>query len=133
MSIWTHVAAIVRIDDWRLFGEDDSQKYRRFFGKECLFESPEEVWDDFESNPENYLPGGSEGTLQSVIWVNPDTGTTTAYTLSIFGDLRDHEDVDAVIDWFKKKCTDDTIWVRDACIVVRNEVHGYKSWHYESD
>ena len=130
MSIWSHVAAIVRVDDIRSLrgGELD---FDDIFGKECLFESPSEVWDDADEHPEKYLPMGSEGTLEKSVWVNPDKSCMAAYTVSIFGDLRDHTDVDGIINWFKdivinKVCT------RQATITVENRAYPGMSitWTY---
>ena len=130
MSIWSHVAAIVRVDDLRFPGESEPN-WDDIFGKECLFDMHPEVWDDAYEHPEKYLPMGSEGTLQKSVWVNPDKSCMAAYTVSIFGDLRDHTDVDGVINWFKdivinKVCT------RQASITVENRAYPGMSitWTY---
>ena len=73
MSNWTHVAGIIRIDGLRCLDNVlDKPDFDEIIGKECLWESPEEVWDDAKKNPEKYLPMGSEGSLQKTVWVNPD-------------------------------------------------------------
>ena len=114
MSSWIHVNAAIRIDDLRL--DDSVPDFDELIGKECLFDSPESVWDDMAVNPDLYLPMGSEGTLQKSVWVNPDKSYAAAYTVTIFGDLRDCDE--KVIEWFKGKCTEINV-VRDAIITVR--------------
>lgn len=53
------------------------------------------------------------------VWTNPDKQALSAYTVSIFGDLRDDDDPDAIVEWFKYKCR--KLDVRQACITVNNE------------
>lgn len=122
MSNWTHVAGIIRIDGLGFVDFD------KLLGKECLWESPEEVWDDMRNNPDDYLPMGSEGSLKKSIWINPDEHSIAAYTVSIFGDLRDHNSAKEIVDWFKKKC--EGFWIRNAVITVQNELNGTETWTY---
>jgi len=52
-----------------------------------------------------------------------------AYTISIFGDLRDHNDPNDIIEWFKgvlKRCG----MIRQATITVKNECYGTKNFEY---
>ena len=117
MSMWTHVAAVVRIDDLPFLKKTDWQAY---FGKECLFDDPSEVWKDAEEHPDEYLPKGSEGSLRSSLWINPDRYSAAAYTLTIFGDLRDYDSPYPVLEWFKKKLEGIPL-VRQATITVETE------------
>lgn len=118
MSVWTHVAGIIRVDDIRM--EDNLPDFDKLIGKECLFESPNEIWDDCIKNPNDYMPCGSEGTLQKSVWINPEKSDMAAYTISIFGDLRDYEEPQPIIDWFIKVC-DRCGWIRQATITVETE------------
>lgn len=129
MSSWTHVAAIVRVDDFRIFDNDDGARMHTIFGKECLFLASREKWEDAMKHPDKYLPMGSEGSLRKTVWVNPDRSHADAYTVSIFGDLRDYDSPETIIEWFKKIVNSDAIDVRQACITVTN---GYESkvWGY---
>lgn len=130
MSNWTHVAGIVRIDAiGTLDIESANNLFCKFFGKQLEFYDSNEKWKDAVKNPQDYLPKGSEGSLKMSVWVNPDVDSLAAYTVSIFGDLRDHDDPQAIVDWFKAKCS--RLCVRDAVITVRNEVDGTVNWVYE--
>lgn len=120
MSDWTHVAAIFRVDGIRAIAPDPD--FDEVFGKECLFESPVEVWDDANEHPEAYLPLGSEGTLEKSVWVNPDRSCMAAYTVSVFGDLRDFSSIDEIMEWFERCCG--KCWIRQAAITVENEWSG---------
>jgi len=127
MSNWTHVAAIIRVDGLPFFGK--YKDWDKIFGKECLWKSDRSVWDDMEEHPEDYLPHGSEGSLRKSVWVNPDESSMAAYTISIFGDLRHHDNIDGIIDWFNKSC--DKCFIRQACITVTNEWYGTKTVEYD--
>ena len=130
MSNWTHVAAIFRIDDVRL--DNTVPDWDKIFGEECLFEDSFDVWNDAEENPENYLPMGSEGSLQKSVWINPCRCDLAAYTVSVFGDLRDHDSVDEIIDWFYKKCRQIRL-IRQAVITVDNEHYGNRTERYQCE
>ena len=113
MSIWTHVAGIIRINDF-ILSEDQTLDFDEIVGKECLYDSPDEVWADKDANPDKYMPCGSEGTLTKSVWVNPDKSHIAAYTVSVFGDLRDYDDLTVIRDWFKSVC--DKVWIRSAIL-----------------
>lgn len=129
MSIWTHVAGIVRIDDIRFLGETNWTEY---FGKEVHFSSPKDVWEDYDEHPEGYLPVGSEGGLYSSLWVNPDEHSMAAYTLMIFGDLRDYVTPEKIIEWFKEKLSGIPV-VRQAVITVETEGLESVVYNYEEE
>lgn len=136
MSNWTHVAGIVRIDMFRS-GYIPDQAFVDFavetFGKEIHYGSPDELWDEAYKHPERFLPLGSEGSLSMSVWVNPDVNSVAAFTVSVFGDLRDHDDTDEIIEWFKNKCNDEDLIIRNAVITVHNEYNGDRTWTYEED
>lgn len=129
MSNWTHVAGIIRVDC--IHGMSDEPDFNQVFGKEIHFGSPSEEWDNYDEHPNEYLPAGSEGSLTINIWVNPNHSHISAYTVSIFGDLRDHDSPGEIIEWFKDRCS--KLWVRNACIVAENEYNGSQSWMYKKD
>lgn len=124
MSNWTHVAGIIRIDEIRL--DERTPDFDKIIGKECLFESSRDVWHDCNKHPEKYLPMGSEGSLHKSVWINPNRNAVAAYTVSVFGDLRDHDDPREIIDWFKDKCAG--VNARNAVITVVNELNGSITW-----
>ena len=124
MSNWTHVAAIVRVDSFRVFSSDKLD-FSKVFGKELNYD---DMIGRVYYNEDEFLPIGSEGSLQMSVWTNPNTSSVAAYTVSIFGDLRDHNDPDAVIEWFKEKCK--LLMIRQATIVVENEQNGHRTWTY---
>lgn len=123
MSNWTHVAGIIRIDAIRCAEEEID--FDALIGREYDWE----LCCDVQINPDKYMPMGSEGSLNKHIWINPDKRCMAAYTVSIFGDLRDHDDPQEIIDWFKSICN--KCWVRNATIVVENERNGTLSWTWE--
>ena len=129
MSVWTHVAGVIRVDDIRL--DDSLPNFDKIVGKECLFESSENTWCDMENNPNDYMPCGSEGTLKKSVWINPNKGSMAAYTISIFGDLRDYEKPQPIIDWFIKVC--DRLYIRQAVITVETEGQETLNYVYKNN
>lgn len=128
MSNWTHVAGIIRVDRIRVDDDTKELDFDEILGKECLWNSSRKVWDDALKNPDKYMPMGSEGSLQKSVWVNPNKDHVASYTVSIFGDLRDHDSISEIIDWFIEKCN--LLWIRSAVITVENELHGTKTYTY---
>ena len=126
MSNWTHVAAIFRVD-----GFYHDYDFTKIFGKELNSNDSIDKWWESQEHPEQFLPLGSEGSLKMSIWENPDHSCVAAYTVSIFGDLRDHNSIDEIINWFDEKCKG--IWIRQAVITVENEMYGTstKTYKYE--
>lgn len=130
MSVWTHVAGVIRVDDIRL--DNYLPNFDKIVGKECLFKSSENIWRDMENNPNDYMPCGSEGTLQKSVWINPDKSSMAAYTISVFGDLRDYEEPQPIIDWFIKVC-DRFGWIRQAVITVDTEGQEVLNYVYKNN
>ena len=127
MSNWTHVAGIARINAIRC--DNATMDFDRIFGKELNYDDETKIWDEYYRNPELFLPAGREGSLHKSVWVNPDISHLAAYTVSIFGDLRDHDSPSEIVDWFKEKL--ENFWVRNATITVENEWNGTVNWTYE--
>ena len=130
MSVWTHVAGVIRVDDIRF--DNHLPNFDKIVGKECLFESSENIWRDMENNPNDYMPYGSEGTLQKSVWIDPDKSSMAAYTISVFGDLRDYEEPQPIIDWFIKVC-DRFEWIRQAVITVDTEGQETLNYVYKNN
>lgn len=131
MSNWTHVAGIMRIDDIRPFHPDKEVNFDDVIGREVNYNDPEDIWADADFHPERYLPMGSEGSLHKHIWINSDINCMAAYTISVFGDLRDHDNADEIINWFREKC--DNLAIRNAVITVENESYGSKTYTYTKE
>ena len=114
MSYWVHVAAIARLDSLRINNKSYIDEIKEHFGKST--EDYECDWDDQEKfdayskamqeayeHPDQWLPGGSEGTCKMNVYEASDIHSLAAYTVSIHGDLRDVENGDHIIEWFKEK------------------------------
>lgn len=78
MSIWTHVAAVIRFD---------SNSMRM---------------PEFKPDLNCGVPCGSEGGLTTTLWTNPNTSSRAAYVANIFGDLRNYDDVDQIIEYLNR-------------------------------
>ncbi len=128
MSVWTHVAGIIRVDGLRI-DDDAKPDWDKIIGKELNWGDPHEIWDDYDKNPETFMPCGSEGSLNKVIWENPNKSSLASYTVSIFGDLRDYADFAEIKKWFAKICNE--LWIRNAVITVECELGSGFTAHWD--
>lgn len=125
MSVWTYVYSEIKC-------EAPMDALRKIdFGREVLFESPQEVWNDCELNPQNYLPTGSEGSLQVKIEIGSYPNSKGIYkaTIKICGNLRDYAHEHYVVQWFIDKvfCLRD-VHVKSARIDATGL--GHEKWFY---
>ena len=121
MSVWTHVAAVFRIvglrvgtDGPRINGyvtpEWDEVTKKAIYECDWLTEDSYERrrmrddWDEYREHPERFMPTGSEGSLQRLVWVNPDRHSAARWVVTVFGDLRDYDDPEAIHKWFDEVC-----------------------------
>ena len=88
MSQWTHVNGIIRIDALRFMGMKSPN-----IGIPSLWEDDHDAKD---------IPCGSEGSLNAELWTNPSENSLSAFTVSIFGDLRDYDDVDEIVKYLNQ-------------------------------
>jgi len=117
MSQWTHVAGIVRFDGLFNMGMPEPD-----LGFTCRFDSKEVDWDKCN------VPCGSEGSLDCKMWKNPDNGDLAARTAYIFGDLRDYDNADEIIEYFNRIVEGQII--RDACYVINVEYQPIRTFTY---
>lgn len=94
MSQWTHVAAVIRFDDIKIVA--DKTPFAPELGHTCSFEDDPTKWNACD------VPCGSEGSLRYYVWNNPDLSDMAAYTVMIWGDLRDYDNSDEIIDYLKR-------------------------------
>ena len=113
MSIWTHVAGLIRIDTIQIPGAyvDEDNLVTRL-GKISTFEEPVET----------KVPIGSEGSLRYEIIDTDITGNSmTKWAIAIWGDLRDFDenDTDSIIKWIKK--VTEGLMVRNGILTIETE------------
>ena len=94
MSQWTHVAGIIRIDDMRMLPM--AEHPRDYMGNTCDYDDDEYTWDECD------VPKGSEGSLEYSIFENPMHNHLSAYSVQIFGDLRDYNDLKEIEEYLNK-------------------------------
>ena len=128
MSIWTHVAAIIRIDSIKGFGmgPESKEEIEKVLGPVAEFNGSDEDWNSCT------LPRGSEGSLQYTIWENGDEHCTDAFTVSVFGDLRDYEETEPIEKWFNEFCGKFPL-IRQAICVVEVEYGETKVFQYKEE
>jgi len=93
MSTWTHVNGCIRVDGIPGLGlpGDTLASIRDILGTPVSYEQRKPV-----SNP---LPTGSEGSFTYKI-IRAGDGLVM-WTIPIWGDLRDYDDVEAIEQWFE--------------------------------
>ena len=89
MSIWTHVNASIRFDGIPALGTTIAN-----LGHTCQFDSSEKIWGECN------VPCGSEGSLQYRLWKTGDG--LVWYNAMIWGDLRDYDDIQQILDYLNK-------------------------------
>lgn len=121
MSVWTHVAAVFRIDGLKVgvdgpringYVKPDWDKITGraiYDGDWCSDDDYEQQrmksdWEAYRKHPDRFMPTGSEGSLQRLLWVNPKEYCAARYTVTVFGDLRDYDDHEAIREWFEGVC-----------------------------
>lgn len=87
MSIWTHVNGSLRVDAFRIPGMGSPPLN---MGIQASFE---------DSHEPVFIPYGSEGSLVWTKWDNPSKSSLAAYTVTVFGDLRDYDNVKEIEDY----------------------------------
>lgn len=92
MSVWTHIAGCIRVDSLPFMQQPD---FKKIFVKE--------LWDEKDEGECN-MPNGSEGSLDYRIVRNPNPDAMSAYTVLIFGDLRDFGkgDRNEIEEWWNR-------------------------------
>ena len=111
MSVWTHVAGVIRVDCIR--GMTKKPDFDKIFVRE--------LWDENSSGLCN-MPMGSEGSLDFRVIENPNKNALAAYTVVVFGDLRDFgvADIPEIEDWWNK-VLEQCGWIRQAILQIQPE------------
>lgn len=123
MSVWTHVAGLIRIDSLPLAG----LPYLHAEALERLFLMG--------------VPGGSEGPLRVVAWkARPLPESVVWGYLAIDGDLRDFgaEDLPKIPAWLNDVCRivftpDNNAVLRQGVVQAEVEGAGAKVWAYDPE
>ena len=117
MSIWTHIAGTIRIDDMsNIFDSLKKKDLSKIFIRDTYY----------HSNPNGNLPSGSEGSIDVEFVERPeDKGTEYMKTIVFFGDLRDYDNNDCkeVKEWWysiPRKLGKDCL-IRQAILQVKPE------------
>lgn len=128
MSIWTHVAAIIRIDTIKGFGmgPQSKEELEKVLGPVAKFNGSDEDWNSCT------LPRGSEGSLQYAIWENEDESCVAAFTVSVFGDLRDYDETESIEKWFNGFCGKFPL-IRQGICVAEVECGETKVFRYKEE
>jgi len=131
MSIWTHAAGIIRLDfiNPAEYGvADEKAAIKKLLGKAFDYKDMYDraLCEDLDEHPEDYMPFGSEGSLRRTILQNPgcfeNVTALPMWTIVIEGDLRDYDDPEAIVEWFKEVCRK-LKYVRDATVVAREDLN----------
>ena len=122
MSQWTHVTACIRFDALRMVGMPNMKPD---LGITASYEDAREKWDQCN------VPCGSEGSLQHYMWEDPNTSSLAAYTAMFWGDLRDYDDEQEILDYFTR-ITEGKM-IRSGVIEIAVEYKSTKVYRYESD
>jgi hypothetical protein len=134
MSKWTHVAGIVRYDAMPE-GDKEGVAIAVMNGNPLVLHTVKVLMRPDESelafaNPYDLLskskiPTGFEGPIKYAIVENSDKQNLDRYAVTIWGDLRNYDNVEEIFDWFADITLDYV--VRSATLLV--EVEGETDAH----
>jgi len=125
MSQWTHVAGVIRYDALDIL---PNREFAPFHPKDVL--GRQSYWDDQELG-DSFLPHGSEGSLHYHVvdtHHEHDSCSLSAFQVIFWGDLRDYDNFDGIIQYFNRIVTD--AWIRAGCFTVEVDGLGSKSFVY---
>ena len=115
MSLWTHVAGLIRIDDLRVYGLPAKDSI-----EDCFIAN---TWH--KPNENGNLPTGSEGSLDVEIIRRKHDGQEYMVTVALWGDLRSYgnKEAETIKDWWKQipEKLGDGRWIRQAVLEVNCE------------
>lgn len=122
MSQWTHVNASIRFDGFLGTGLPTKQE----LGQICCWEDENTShWD----NPD--LPCGSEGSIEYEIISNPNKNSIAAMVIVFFGDLRDYDNAQEILEYFER-ITKDKI-IRSGILEIDIEFKETLVYRHDSD
>lgn len=90
MSQWTHVAGVVRFDGIA------GMMPEPVLGNTVSYEDPERKWSECN------VPMGSEGSLSHNMVTSSRDSDLARWVATIWGDLRDYDNADEIIEYFKR-------------------------------
>lgn len=140
MSQWTHVSGIIRVDsfvDEEVTKEKEEKLLKGLLG-------PIRNYDEEKSSEQCHLPCGSEGSLKYEVSITgyahrePDyfSASVSRGHISIWGDLRDYEDYQEILDWFKSLCSsmekEIGYSVRDSILTIDVDFKKYLHCFYDT-
>ena len=117
MSIWSHVAGIIRVEDYSKFANGREKDFRKIF-IESTFENP---------NDKCNLPEGTEDSIRFEV-INKSDEYACIKELVFFGDLRDFgkNNLEEIRTWWKKipDMLGEGCYIRNAILQVWSEDDG---------
>ena len=113
MSTWTHVCGCIRIDGIPGLSPGwPEESVREIIGITCAFEDNEAAWDKCS------VPCGCEGSLQYEV-ISAGEGMVL-WTVPIWGDLREYEDISEIKGWFEKIVYSSGLIIRSAILEIQS-------------
>lgn len=109
MSQWTHVNASIRYDS--LFGIGAPTE--ELLGQICRWGDDN---DSHWTNPD--LPCGSEGSIHYEIIRTGSENSLASHAVIFTGDLRDYDDVEEILTYFTRICTEEGYMIRSGVLAI---------------
>ena len=131
MSQWTHITAAIRYNYLEML-MGNSPIDMGCFGKPVGWE------DDFKSEVPAItgsptLPCGSEGSLDYEIIKSKDESSLGCRDAIFHGDLRDYDDVEEILEYFKEITTKDKYMVRSGVLEIDVEFKRARVFRFDID
>ncbi len=91
MSTWTHICGCIRFDGVVALGTPAPN-----LGRTCSFDDDSDTWDNCD------VPCGSEGSIEHHLRTCTEDSKMARWSAMFYGDLRDYDDHDEILEYFKR-------------------------------
>lgn len=137
MSTWTHVNAHFRFNLFSIENCDynNVSEIENYLGPIKTFKDILLGSKNFKRyyNEDCKLPTGSEGSLRFKVHLDK-TGSKEYVNISFFGDLRDYDSQESIMDYFKEFLNDKGVYVDlRSGVVTISSIHGINTYLAKED
>lgn len=100
MSMWTYVKGEATIHSLDISESKFKTRMREIFGKSIPRNARLKDWEEYNLTPEEFMPTGSEGSIQMKI--RRDKRGENNWHIDFSGHLRDYSSTGQIVAWFKE-------------------------------
>jgi hypothetical protein len=123
---------MIRFDTLQLGSDYELvERVKKRMGILCDYEDDEKIWNACT------IPKGSEGSIQYEVILTNDCNSLARIAVAIWGDLRDYENVDEIVNWIKRiggtDLRKDFLGVRSGIVYIEPEFKSPTVLRYDKE